>query len=54
MPVTEMTKYECRRCGERFELAVLTEREKRDAERERRPIIAIQCPRCHSQDLKRI
>lgn len=52
--VTKVAKYQCRRCGERFEVAILTEREKRDAERERKPIFAIQCPKCHSQDVKRI
>ena len=51
--MTEMAKYQCRRCGERFEVAILTEREKRDAQRDRKPFFAIQCPKCHSQDLKR-
>jgi DNA-directed RNA polymerase subunit RPC12/RpoP len=43
-----MAKYQCRHCGERFEVPILTEGERRDAQRERRPIVAVQCPKCQS------
>jgi DNA-directed RNA polymerase subunit RPC12/RpoP len=52
--MTELTKYECRTCGNRFEVPVLTDKERREAERDRQPVYGIKCPRCGSPNLKRI
>jgi DNA-directed RNA polymerase subunit RPC12/RpoP len=51
--MTETVRYTCERCGDRFEVQVLTERERRKASEERRPVYAIQCPRCGSRNVRR-
>ena len=51
--MTEIAKYRCKSCGVRFEVQVLTERERREAERERRPVYGISCKKCGSRDVQR-
>ena len=52
--MTERVVYQCKRCGHRFETQVLSERERREAERDRRPVFAVVCPRCESREVLRI
>jgi DNA-directed RNA polymerase subunit RPC12/RpoP len=52
--MTEIVKFKCNDCGHRFEQQILTEREKREAQRDRRPTMAIQCPMCGSQRVQRV
>jgi rubredoxin len=44
--MTEIEKYRCQRCGNRFEEKVLTDREQREAKRDNRPVFSVQCPQC--------
>lgn len=50
MPV--QSRYRCKNCGHRFEVSILTDDERREAERERRPLYAIGCPMCRRQDVR--
>lgn len=50
MPVP--TRYRCRNCGHRFVVDLLTPEERRDAERQRRPLSGIACPECHRTDVR--
>lgn len=52
--MTERVVYQCKQCGHRFETQVLTEREKREAKKENRPVFVVQCPRCEGRDIVRI
>ena len=47
------TAYRCINCGHRFTVEVLTPEERRDADRERRPVYAIACPECHRQNVRK-
>jgi DNA-directed RNA polymerase subunit RPC12/RpoP len=52
--MTETVIYRCGQCSSRFEAHVLTERERRDAQRGRQPVFPILCPRCNSRDVHRL
>lgn len=45
-------KYRCNNCGERFEIDILTEDEKREFERQRLNYTPISCPKCHRRDYR--
>ena len=51
--MTERVVYRCKQCGHRFETQVLSERENREAQKESRPVFAVLCPRCESQNIVR-
>lgn len=51
MPIP--SPYRCNNCGERFTIDILTPEERRDAERERRPIYSVACPKCRRQDVRK-
>lgn len=48
----EQRRYRCLNCGHRFEVLVLTNDEREEAQRERRPLSAITCPECHRSDYR--
>ncbi len=50
MPIE--ARYRCRNCGHRFNVNLLTADERREAERQRRPVYAIACPECHREDAR--
>jgi DNA-directed RNA polymerase subunit RPC12/RpoP len=52
--MTELVRYQCVQCGDKFEVPVLTEKERREAERDRRPVFAIQCPKCGSPYVRKL
>jgi DNA-directed RNA polymerase subunit RPC12/RpoP len=52
--MAETIRYRCQKCGLQFEAITLDEKEKREAERERRPLMKIVCQRCQHWDVKRI
>jgi rubredoxin len=51
--MAEKQRFQCNNCGHRFEVEVLSEDEKREAKRERRPVSTVACPECHRTDLRR-
>lgn len=51
--MTETVRYRCNQCGERFEVQVLTDRERREAREQHRQVYAIHCPKCGSRDVRR-
>lgn len=48
----EMRRYRCNNCGNRFQVEILSVEERRDAEREGRPLSAVHCPECHRTDVR--
>ena len=52
--MTELVRYQCVQCGNKFDVPVLTEKERREAERDRRPVFAIQCPKCSSGQVRKL
>jgi DNA-directed RNA polymerase subunit RPC12/RpoP len=50
--MTVLARYQCTRCKNTFEVPVLTEKERREAERDRTPVFAIQCPKCGSDRVR--
>jgi DNA-directed RNA polymerase subunit RPC12/RpoP len=52
--MSEMKRYRCNNCGHRFEVEVLSMDERREAEREGRPLSAIRCPQpnCGRTDVR--
>ncbi len=52
--MTEKARYQCKDCGDRFEVQILTEREQRQAQQDQRPVAAIRCPKCGGRNLHRI
>jgi DNA-directed RNA polymerase subunit RPC12/RpoP len=50
--MTKLVRYQCLNCGNRFEVPVLTEKEWREAERDRKPVFAIQCPKCQGTQVR--
>lgn len=50
--MTQLAVYRCNQCGHRFETPILSERERREAEKDKRPVFAVQCPRCSSRNLQ--
>lgn len=51
--MADTIRFRCKNCGNRFEAKVLDEYEKREAQRQRRPTYAIQCPQCNRTDVRR-
>ena len=49
--MTQKRRYRCRNCGNRFELEILTEEEKREAQRKLQPVYPIACPNCKRRDV---
>jgi hypothetical protein len=47
-------RYRCLSCGERFEVEILTDEEKREARRQNRPTSHVHCPNpeCNRTDLR--
>jgi len=52
--VTELARYQCTGCKKTFEVPILTEKERREAESDRRPVFGIQCPKCGSPHLRKL
>lgn len=52
--MTEKARYQCKNCGQQFEVQILTERERQEANRENRPVVGVQCPKCRNQNLQRV
>ncbi len=52
--MTQLTRYECANCHNKFEVPTLTEKERREAERDRRPVFGINCPKCGSPNLLKL
>jgi ribosomal protein L33 len=52
--MASLVPLECVECGNRFELVLLSEKEQRTEERERRLVIAPFCQRCRSHNLRKI
>ena len=51
--MSKRVHFRCLRCGESFYADVLSEDEKREYMRERRPFSATRCRKCGSTDLER-
>ena len=51
--MTERVRLHCENCGYEFEEEVLTNTEKEEFRRQRRPWGLIQCPRCNRTALRR-
>lgn len=51
--MTDVVKFRCNDCDTRFDQQILTDREKREAERDRGPVFFVQCPKCGSQRVTR-
>lgn len=49
-----VAEYVCKNCQQRFKLQILSDKEREEAKRDRRPVVGIQCPHCGGQDLQRI
>jgi DNA-directed RNA polymerase subunit RPC12/RpoP len=43
-----VVKFKCSDCGYRFDQPILTDREKEEAKRDRKPVVGVQCPKCGS------
>lgn len=44
--MTELVKFRCNDCGYRFEVPILTDKEKQEVTQDNRPVFNIQCLRC--------
>lgn len=51
--MSENVRYRCLNCGHRFEVEVLSEKERDEAVRKALPTSPIRCPKCHRRDLDR-
>ena len=51
--MTEVVRFRCNNCGERFEAEAMTDEEKAEARDKSRPTSAIRCPRCGRTDIRR-
>ena len=51
--MSENTPFRCLNCGNRFTVDLLTEREKEQARRERRPLSDVRCPTCNRLEVRR-
>ena len=52
MPVN--ARYRCLSCGHEFQILVLTEEERREAQRRDQPVFGIACPNCQGGRLQKI
>lgn len=50
--MSEKKRYRCQNCGERFEIEVLNENEKREAQKKNVPVYPIACPKCHRREVR--
>lgn len=50
--MTQRRRYRCHNCGNRFEIEVLTEEEKREARRKNVPVYRIVCPKCNRSEVR--
>lgn len=48
----ERARFRCNNCGHRFETAVLSKNEQREARRDNRPTKAVHCPECRRTDIR--
>lgn len=51
--MTDAVLFRSKNCGNRLKAKVLDEHEKREAQLQRRPTYAIQCPQCCRTDIRR-
>jgi transposase-like protein len=51
--MTQKQRYRCLNCGEKFEIEVLTDSERRDAKKRNIPVYAIACPKCRRTDVSK-
>lgn len=51
--MTERVRFHCENCGYEFEEEVLTQEEKKEFQRQRRPWGNVHCPRCRRTALRR-
>jgi DNA-directed RNA polymerase subunit RPC12/RpoP len=51
--MAEKVKYRCKNCGNRFEVEILSDRERREFERQNRPTSPVRCPGCKRTDVMR-
>lgn len=51
--MAETVRFRCNNCGHRFDAQVLSQQEKREAERELRPLRDVACPNCNRADIRR-
>lgn len=51
--MTERVRFHCENCGYEFEEEVLTEREREEYRRQRRPWGSVRCPRCQRTTVRR-
>ena len=49
----ELVRFRCLNCGHRFEEEVLTEEERREADRENQHTTPVHCPECNRTDIRR-
>jgi transposase-like protein len=51
--MSNLVRYRCRNCGERFEIQILTAEEVREADRRGQRVSNAHCPRCRRTDLEK-
>lgn len=51
--MTERVHFHCENCGHEFVEEVLTDAEKKEYQRQRRPWGSVQCPRCKRTTVRR-
>ena len=51
--MTEIARYRCKNCGNRFEVEVLSEDERREARQRNQMTSPVQCPKCQRTDILR-
>jgi DNA-directed RNA polymerase subunit RPC12/RpoP len=51
--MADKVRFRCLNCGNRFEVEVLTEDEKREARRRNQPTREVRCPHCNRADIRR-
>lgn len=49
--MTRIAQYRCLRCGYKFEVEILTEDERREAQETNRPTSSVHCPKCICTDV---
>lgn len=52
MPIN--VRYQCLNCGNEFQVGVLTDDERREAEKRNERVFAIQCPKCNRRDVRNV